>query len=138
MSYLVPEGCDACECCVQYMIYSYFNSDEYGNSTCPIGECCGASISGNIYSKEYDQACFDLLTPRATVYAGSVIDNIGSVANLPFIQEENLLSYLKENTDVVPSVEAQTRRLYLPYNAANVDPCGPYGLYSISVKWWFN
>ena len=138
MPYLVPQGCNECECCVQFMSYSYRDNSAYGDATCPVNQCCGASISGNIYSEEYDQACFDLLTPRATIYAGSVIDNIGSVAGLTFVQESNLLSYLKETTDVVPSVDTGARRLYLPFNVSNVDPCGPYGLLIVNVKWWFN
>jgi len=120
------------------MSYSYRNDSAYGDPTCPINQCCGFSVSGNIYSEEYDQACFDLLTPRATVYAGSVIDNIGSVAGLTFVQRSDLLSYLEQTTDVVPSIDIGARRLYLPFIATNVDPCGPYGLLFISVKWWFN
>lgn len=72
------------------MYYSDYNSSEYGNINCnavPCGGgncdsppcCCGASISGNILSEEYDEKCFELLSPKALILAGSLIDNSGSV-----------------------------------------------------------
>jgi len=147
MALLLPEPCEACECCVQYMYYSYYDDSAYGNVNCtavPCGGgdcdpppcCCGASISGTILSEEYDQKCFDLLTPRALIYANSYIDNIGSVGGVQFSHTECQLGYLPVNTEVIPDIVG--RKLSLPFTVSNDSTCGPYGLYGVSVKWYFN
>jgi hypothetical protein len=149
MALLIPESpCEACECCVQYITYSYYDSSEYGDANCNTttdctGEncddppcCCGASISGTIFSEEYDQKCFDLLTPRAIILGGSLIDNIGSVGEVNFTEVFCDLGFLAEDTEVIPIKVG--KRLSLPFSASNTTACGPYGLNSVSVKWYFN
>ena len=74
------------------MSYSYFDDSAYGNPSCPEDECCDASISGTLLSEEYDQKCFDLLTPRALIYAGSLIDDNGSVAGITFTPNPTFIS----------------------------------------------
>lgn len=148
MSILIPQDpCDACECCIQYMNYSYYDSPEYGNTQCtpvecgggicdPAPCCCGASISGNILSEEYDQKCFGLLTPRALIIGGSLIDNIGSVGGAAFSHTDCELGFLPIDTEVVPTRVG--KKLSLPFTVTNDSTCGPYGLNSVSVKWYFN
>lgn len=149
MALLIPESpCDVCECCVQYITYDYNDSSAYGNINCNSTTdcdggscddppcCCGASISGTIFSEEYDQKCFDLLTPRAIILGGSLIDNIGSVGGVYFTQIFCELAFLAGDTEVEPIKNG--RRLSLPFSAYNDTSCGPYGLAGVSVKWYFN
>jgi hypothetical protein len=147
MSLLLPNACEPCECCVQYMFYSYYNDSAYGDANCtPVqcggGECdpppccCGLSITSTIFSEEYDQKCFDLLTPRAIILGGSLIDNSGSVGGVAFSHTDCELGYLPESTEVVPSRSGL--RLSLPFTVANDSTCGPYGLNSVYIKWYFN
>ena len=129
------------------MFYSYYNDSAYGDANCTAVQCgggdcdrppccCGASITSTIFSEEYDQKCFDLLTPRAIILAGSLIDNIGSVGGIAFSHTECELGYLPESTEVVPSRSGL--RLSLPFTVANDSTCGPYGLNSVYIKWYFN
>jgi len=146
MSLLLPNACEPCECCVQYMFYSYYNDSAYGDANCtPVqcggGECnpppccCGASITSTIFSDEYDQKCFDLLEPRAVVLRNSYIDNIGSVGGVAFAHTDCTLGYLATDTEVIPSRSGL--RLSLPFTVANDSTCGPYGLNSVRIKWYF-
>lgn len=137
MSLLIPSPCSACECCVQFMFYSYANNPAYGNPTCE--GCCGASISGNLYSETYSQSCFDLLKPKAIIRGGSRIDNIGEVANIVFTPVpvgDGVLSFLLKDTEVTPTRVGN--KLSLPFFARNDSTCGPYGLLGVSIKWFFN
>jgi hypothetical protein len=134
------------------MYYSYYNDSAYGDANCtPVrcGSedcenppcCCGASITSNIFSQEYDQKCFDLLTPRAMIHAGSRIDSVGSVGGVTFSQQDCQFGYLNADTEVVPTRNGL--RLSLPFSVANDRPsgdatCGPYGLNSVTVTWYFN
>ena len=129
------------------MYYSYSNSSAYGDINCtpvqcgggdcnPPPCCCGASITGTILSEEYDQKCFDLLKPKALIYAGSAIDNIGSVGGIVFSHIECQLGILNVDTIVTPTKVGN--RLSLPFTVANDSTCGPYGLNAVSVKWYFN
>lgn len=147
MSLLLPNACEPCECCVQYILYTYYTDSAYGDINCtPVqcggGECnpppccCGASISGNILSDEYDQKCFDLLTPRAIILGNSYIDNIGSVGGVEFSHTECQLGYLANDTEVTPTKSGN--RLSLPFTVANDSTCGPYGLNYVRIKWYFN
>jgi len=147
MSLLLPNACEPCECCVQYMYYSYYNDPAYGDINCtPVqcggGDCprdpccCGASITSNIFSNEYDQKCFDLLSPKATILAGSLIDNIGSVGGVQFEHTECTLGRLLSNTEATPTIVGN--RLSLPFSVTNDSTCGPYGLNFVGVKWYFN
>lgn len=148
MALLIPQNpCEACECCVQYMYYSFFENPAYGDVNCTAVQCgggdcddppccCGASITSTILSEEYDQKCFDLLTPRAIILAGSVIDNSGSVGGVAFSHTECQLGFLDTPTEAVPTRVGN--RLSLPFSVANDSTCGPYGLYFVSVKWYFN
>ena len=148
MALLLPEtACEACECCVQLMYYSYYDDPAYGDINCTPVECgggdcdtppccCGASITSTIFSEEYDQKCFDLLTPRATILSGSLIDNSGSVGGVAFSHTDCQLGFLATSTEVVPT--RVWNRLSLPFSVANDSTCGPYGLHAVSVKWYFN
>ena len=147
MATLLSDTCEPCECCVQYMYYSYYDDSAYGNINCkPVqcggGECdtppccCGASITSTIFSEEYDQKCFVLLTPRAIILGGSLIDNSGSVGGVAFSHTDCELGFLAESTEVVPTRAGN--RLSLPFSVANDSTCGPYGLNSVYIKWYFN
>ena len=148
MALLIPESpCEACECCVQLMYYSYYDDPAYGDVNCTPVECgggdcdpppccCGASITSTIFSEEYDQKCFDLLTPRAIILAGSLINNSGSVGGVAFYHEDCELGYLEDDTEVEPTRVGN--RLSLPFSVANDSTCGEYGLHAVSVKWYFN
>jgi hypothetical protein len=145
MTLLLSNTCNICECCVQYINYSYSNP-AYGNGNCGEVECgggecfdppccCGAQISGTIFSEPYDQECFNILTPAALIYAGSVIDNKGSVGGVAFKHTECFLGYLEKDTLVTPNIDG--RRLSLPFFVANDSTCGPYGLSNVNIKWFF-
>lgn len=145
MPLVIP--CEDCECCVQYMTYSYYDDPAYGDINCtPVqcggGECdpppccCGLSITSNIFSETYDQKCFDLLTPRATILSGSLIDNSGSVGGVAFSHTDCQLGFLANSTEVTPTIAGL--RLSLPFSVANDSTCGPYGLNAVYVKWYFN
>jgi len=149
MALLLPEtACEACECCVQYMNYTFFNDPAYGNLDCNAvdcsgGECfsppccCGASITSTILSEEYDEKCFNLLTPRAKILGGSLIDNIGSVGGVDFYHQQcGSLGELQNDTEVEPTRVGN--KLSLPFSVSNDASCGPYGLYDVNVKWYFN
>jgi hypothetical protein len=129
------------------MNYSYVGNPAYGDVNCTAVECgggecfyppccCGASITGTILSEEYDQKCFDLLKPEALIYAGSTIDNIGSVGGIVFPHIECQLGILDVNTIVTPTKVGN--RLSLPFSVANDSTCGPYGLNNVNIKWYFN
>jgi hypothetical protein len=129
------------------MYYSYYNDPAYGDINCTPVQCgggncsrdpccCGASITSNIFSNEYDQKCFDLLTPKAIILGNSYIDNIGSVGGVQFSHTECQLGYLANNTEVTPTKAGN--RLSLPFTVANDSTCGPYGLNFVGVKWYFN
>jgi len=116
-----------------------YNNSAYGDPNCGANQCCEASISGTILSDPYDQKCFDLLTPRALIYAGSLIDDFGSVGGIVFTPkpEDILISILEEDTEVIPNKVGQ--RLSLSFSAQNnPEYCGPYGLVYVLVKWYFN
>jgi hypothetical protein len=122
------------------MYYSYSNNPAYGNPSCE--GCCGATISGNLYSEPYSQSCFDLLKPKAKIIAGSGIDNLGSVGGVEFLYipiegEAGGVSILQNDTIVTPSIDVQSRRIYVPFFAANDESCGPYGLIIVTIKWFF-
>ena len=129
------------------MTYSYYDDPAYGDINCtPVqcggGECdpppccCGLSITSNIFSETYDQKCFDLLTPRATILSGSLIDNSGSVGGVAFSHTDCQLGFLANSTEVTPTIAGL--RLSLPFSVANDSTCGPYGLNAVYVKWYFN
>jgi hypothetical protein len=114
-----------------------YDDRAYGDPDCGADECCGASISGTILSDSYDQKCFSLLTPRALIYAGSTIDDFGSVGGVVFTPRPEDISILEEDTEVIPDKVGQ--RLSLSFSAQNnPEFCGPYGLVYVSVKWYFN
>lgn len=128
------------------MYYSYYNDSAYGNIYCNAVQCgggncdsppccCGASISGNILSEEYDEKCFELLSPKALILAGSLIDNSGSVGGVSFYHVECTLGVLLQDTIVTPT--RYGNKLSLPFSVTNDSTCGPYGLNSVSVKWYF-
>jgi hypothetical protein len=84
-----------------------------------------------------------LLKPKAKIYAGSGIDNLGSVGGVEFTyiqfggEDSGGLSILENDTIVTPSIDVQSRRIYVPFFAANDESCGPYGLILVGIKWFF-
>lgn len=140
--------------CPQYKSYSYYDSVPPGStdcyaigdciSPCPEGQecCCGASISGFIYSDDFDSSLISSgASPKALIYSGSVIDNIGSVGGVDFPSVPvggtcYVLGILDQNTIV--DAEIDGTKLKIPFTAQNDESCGPYGLYSVSVAWFFS
>jgi hypothetical protein len=129
------------------MYYSYYIDSRYGDVNCKAvqcggGECfdppccCGLSISGTVTSEDYDQKCFDMLTPRAIILGGSYINNSGSVGGVGFSHTECQLGFLGSDTEVTPTRVGN--KLSLPFSVSNDSTCGEYGLHAVYVKWYFN
>jgi hypothetical protein len=138
--------------CPQYIYYSFGDTVPPGHvSDCPDvggcdgscpegGTCCNnASMSGYIYSDEFPSNLISSSTPKAKIYAGSLIDNNGSVGGVTFPPqtcESQTLAQLNVTTIVEPEIEGN--KLKLPFTAQNSAAGGPYGLLSVFVMWYFS
>jgi len=139
--------------CPQYISYNYYNTVPPGHvddcegiadcdGNCPEGSppcCSNASMSGYIYSENFPPSLIAYGTPAAIIYAGSSIDNNGSVGGITFPEvtcESSNVATLLEDAHVVPVVEG--KKLKLPFYAANTAHGGPYGLNNVSVMWFFS
>ena len=73
--------------------------------------------------------------PKMTLYAGSLIDNYGSIGSesLP----ANCPSIGNFPEDKTMDAEIFGTKLRVPISIHNDASCGPYGLYNVSVKWFF-
>lgn len=130
----------------QYKTYSYNDSEPKGQyydkcpqicdcstPNCATGSCCGQSISGFIYSDPY----FGDLTKKkikATILAGSTIDDAGSVAEISFLTAGcGSKATLTTDQVVMPIIDGN--RLKLKFVAINGGTCGPFGLANVSIHW---
>jgi hypothetical protein len=138
--------------CPQYMFYSYADTVPEGHvddclgiadcdGNCPPGpSCCSnASQSGYIYSEDFPPDLIADGTPSAIIFAGSRIDNNGSVGGVTFpvvTCESSDVATLPADVNVVPEIEGN--KLKLPFYAANTAKGGPYGLVAVNVMWYFS
>jgi hypothetical protein len=133
----------------QFKTYSYLDSTVYGRPDCGAvgcnpdggpqtdpGYCCGAAASGIIYSDDFPEEAFLNYQPQATIVAGSMCDNVGTVGGIEFGDRPcPYVATLDKDTTVAPYRAGN--KLALPWYAANDESCGPYGLYGVGVKWFF-
>jgi len=135
-------------CCEQYKFYSYNDSVPVGgdytvcpnyDQTCqklPPVSCCGAVLNGYIYSDDFSQKCFSNGKPKMTLYAGSVIDDYGSIGTAS--AKGNCPASAIFTEDATMDAEVYQQKLRVPITIYNgPDICGPYGLTAVSVKWFF-
>jgi hypothetical protein len=152
-------SCECCDigCCEEIVNYGYKSSippggdfsDCISSTDCsqnPPATCCGASITGYIRSGNFRNGCKNLTNkiPKAKIFAGATVDNIGNIGGANFQPQGTCpsLFYVLGNDEVINGVEAVdngngTFYLKIPFTAANDPSCGPYGISSASVKWFF-
>jgi hypothetical protein len=156
-SVTIPCSCCEIECCEEVAFYSYGDSEPPGKtySECPNvsgdcsgagASCCGESVEGFIKSGNFRNGCKDNLakSPKAIIYAGAMIDNIGGIGGAGFEQTgecPSLFSVLNSD-EIVESVGVVdngdgTFHLRLPFSASNDASCGPVGIMGATVKWFF-
>jgi hypothetical protein len=134
------------------MSYDYFNTVPLGHyfdcpdiaPSCtlpcdPTQTCCSSlSQSGYIFSDNFSDDLIASGTPKAMIYAGSTIDNNGSVGGVTFPVvpcEFGQLATLDINTVVSATIDGN--KLKLPFTAENSALGGPYGLHAVFIKWYF-
>jgi hypothetical protein len=134
-------------CCVQYKFYGYNDSEPIGgdNTVCPNADgscqslppasCCGAVLRGYIYSDDFNERCLNSGNPKMTLYAGSVIDNYGSIGIAS--TDIECPSVTTFNEDTTMDAEIKGKKLRVPITIYNDASCGPYGCVSVRVKWFF-
>jgi hypothetical protein len=147
------KSCDGCLISdPQYKYYDYFNTEPQGHwfdcpnlapscsDPCAEGETCcsNQSQSGYIYSDDFPDDLFSCGKPLALIYAGSAIDNNGSLGGITFPSvscESSEIARLTE--DEIVDAEIDGKKLKLAFTAQNSALGGPYGLNSVSVMWYF-
>ena len=95
-------------------------------------------MSGYIYSDDFADEFINSWSPHAIIYAGSAIDNNGSVAGITFpIVSCESREIARLIQDEIVAVEIEGKKLKLPFTAQNTAIGGPYGLAGVSIKWYF-
>jgi hypothetical protein len=139
--------------CSQYISYNYYNTDPPGHysdcpdlgscdGTCPDGKTCcnNASMSGYIYSDDFPSDLISSgISPKAKIWAGSQIDNNGSVGGITFPQVTcESFSVATLDVDAIVDATIEGNKLKLPFTAINSAAGGPYGLYDVAIMWYFS
>jgi len=150
-------SCPCCKGCATHIItYSYTNASLPGvhNDSDPPGQyfgpcpkagvcqgeqpersCCGGTIDGFIRSNDFAPCC---KRPTATVFAGSRIDDYGSIAGVATAETCGILNAIATTFTTTPEIVEGDGGVYLklPVKVTNSPQlCGPYGLAGVTVSW---
>jgi len=108
--------------------------------------CCGQYIDSYIRSNSFSKAAINLDTcqPAAKLMGGCQIDDYGTIGgiNIPFVCGE--YGTINQDTEIssqnIEVVDNNDGTFYLKtsmYIQNGTNICGPYGIPSLTIKWFF-
>jgi hypothetical protein len=140
------EDCPNYSDCNGLFIYGWFYSSTVPNRVGQAGpgDCAGNILSCYVRSVDFPIGC---VLPHATVYAGSGLDDYGVIYGwndyITVVDPcpSSDLGRVAATTTITPySVDNGDGTQYLKLNVSVINQpnrAGPYGVASLSVRWWF-
>lgn len=144
-----PAFCD-CACSSDCTSGNILNNNCATSNPCNIGSpgtasCVGDTLDCYVRSKNYSNSCG---SPKATIYQNSSIDDYGTISGPSDTIDvadrcpNAGIGLVTATTTITPYVVDNgngTKYLKLDVHVVNgANTGGPYGVASLSVRWWFD